>query len=202
LANFLTPLAAAILTAMVATHGAEAVAGFTIATRIEALCLLVVFALSSTLPMFIGQNIGAGKAERAHQALIGALKFSIAFQLLIWLLMLISSGRIGPLFSDNQRVIEIASIYLWVVPASYGAQAVAVLVMVTLNVLRRPKTSLLITASRLLIICLPLAFIGGQIGGTPGLFYGYAAGNIIAGLMAWRVIHYVWDRANQTEFYG
>ena len=202
-ANFMTPLAAAVLTAMVAQYGAEAVAGFTVATRIEALCLLVTFALSSTLPMFVGQNIGAGRADRAHQAIFGVLRFSVVFQIFIWLLMMISASTIGPAFSDNEQVVSIVTIYLWVVPLSYAGQAVGIMVMVTLNVLKRPKTALLTTASRLLLINLPLAYLGGQLGGTTGLFYGFAAGNIISGLIAWRIMTKVWQEESDNQaFYS
>ncbi len=199
-ANFMTPLAAVILTAMVAQYGAEAVAGFTVATRVGDLCLLVIFALSSTLPMFIGQNIGAGRVDRAHQALFGVLKFCIVFQGIIWILILLSASTIGPAFSDNEQVIAIVSTYLWVVPLSYGGQAVGIMVMVTLNVLKRPKTALLVAGSRLLLINLPLAYMGGYVGASTGLFFGFAAGNIISGLIAWKIVSDVWQAESRAQF--
>lgn len=202
LANFMTPLAAAVLTAMVAAFGAEAVAGFAVATRIEALCLLVVFALSSTLPMFIGQNIGAGRADRARQALHGALWFSLILQVAIWLSMLVNATALTSIFNDNGRVIAIASSYLWVVPLSHGAQAVAILVMVSLNVIKRPKTALLTTILRLLLLNLPLAYLGGQIAGVIGLFYGFTIGNLFSGLLAWRILNRVWREESEKDFTG
>lgn len=202
LANFMTPLAAAVLTAMVATFGAEAVAGFAVATRIEALCLLVVFALSSTLPMFIGQNIGAGHADRARQALYGAIRFSVILQVAIWLLMLASAAALTSLFNSNNEVTTIASYYLWVVPLSHGAQAVAIFVMVSLNVIKRPKTALLTTILRLLLLNLPLAYLGGQIAGVTGLFCGFTVGNLISGLLAWRILNRVWREESDRNFTG
>lgn len=202
LANFMTPLAAAVLTAMVAVFGAEAVAGFAVATRIEALCLLVVFALSSTLPMFIGQNIGAGHADRARQALYGVIRFSLILQVAIWLLMLASATALTSLFNSNNQVIAIASHYLWVVPLSHGAQAVAILVMVSLNVIKRPKTALLTTIVRLLLLNLPLAYLGGQIAGVTGLFCGFTVGNLISGLLAWRILNRVWREESDRNFTG
>lgn len=191
-ANFLTPFSAAILTALVAKYGAEAVAGFTVATRIEALCLLVIFALSSTLPMFIGQNIGAGRIDRVHKALFGVLWFSVIFQTLVWLLVLVSASNIVTAFSDNAQVSLVAIHYLWIVPLSYGGQAVGIMVMVSLNVLKRPKTALLVAGLRLLVINLPLAYMGGVLGGTTGLFCGYAVGNLVSGMITWKIMKTVW----------
>ena len=198
-ANFLTPLAAAILTAFVALYGAEAVAGFTVAARIEAICLLVTFALSSTLPMFIGQNLGAGRLDRVHKALFGVLWFCVLFQSLVWLLILPLATPLAEAFSDHQQVARIATNYLWIVPLSYCGQAVGIMVMVSLNVLNRPKTALAVAALRLLFINLPFAYLGGIVGGLTGLFAGYTAGNLVAGLISWRVMRRAWQILEQEE---
>ncbi|MBQ0721346.1 MAG: MATE family efflux transporter [Gammaproteobacteria bacterium] len=191
-ANLMTPLAAAILTAMVARFGTTAVAGFGVSTRIEALCLLIAFSLSSTLPMFIGQNIGAGKPERARIALFGAIRFCLLFQLAMWLLVAAFSPAIGSMFSTNPEVIAIISNYLWIIPASYGAHAVTILVMVSLNAIKQPKTALLTALIRLLLLNIPIAFIGGQLYGINGLFYGFALGNVLSAIVAWRIINRAW----------
>ena len=52
-ANMLTPISAAILTAIVASYGDSAVAAFGVGSRIESIACLVVLAMSMTLPPFI-----------------------------------------------------------------------------------------------------------------------------------------------------
>ena len=193
-ANFMTPFSAAILTAMVAQYGAEAVAGFTIATRIEAMCLLVVFALSATLPMFIGQNLGAERFDRVNTALFGVLRFCVILQVFVWFLMLVSASAVVSVFSTDEEVNLIANHYLWIVPLSYTGQAVGIMVMVSLNVLKRPKSALLTAGLRLLVINLPLAYLGGVLADTSGLFYGYAAGNLLSGLIIWKIMRAVWKQ--------
>ena len=66
-ANMLTPVAAAVLTAIVANYGASAVAAFGVGSRIESIACLVVLALSMTLPPFISQNLGAGNIKRVEE---------------------------------------------------------------------------------------------------------------------------------------
>lgn len=190
-ANIMTPLAAALLTAMIARFGVEAVAGFGVGARIEFISLLVVFALSSTLPMFLGQNIGAGKPHRAYRALMGGIKFALLFQAGVYLLLLFTANNIATSFSDNPQVIHVIKTFLLVLPLTYGAHAVVILVMVSLNVLRRPRTALLTTVIRLLLLYLPLAYIGSILGGVNGLFLGAATGNIIAGMVAFTIIRRV-----------
>ena len=191
LANMMTPFAAAVMTALIAGYGAEAVAGFGVGARIETLCLIVVFALSATLPMFIGQNLGAGKGERAYRALFGCLKFSIAFQVAVYLLLLTLSPWIAPAFSSDAEVVRVINTLIYILPLTYGAHAVVILVMVSLNVLKRPRLGLLLIIIRLIALYLPLAYIGSLYWGVTGLFWGAAAGNVIAGIIAYRVIRKV-----------
>ena len=191
LANMMTPIAAAIMTALIAGYGAEAVAGFGVGARIETICLIVVFALSATLPMFIGQNLGAGTGERAHRALFGCLKFSIGFQVAVYILLITLAPYIAPAFSSDIRVIQVINTFIYILPLTYGAHAVVILVMVSLNVLRRPRLALFLIIIRLIALYLPLAYIGGLYWGITGLFSGAAIGNVIAAVIAYRVIRKV-----------
>lgn len=187
-ANIMTPLAATLMTAMVASYGDEVVAGFGVGSRMETISLIFVMALSSTLPMFIGQNIGAGRQDRAYTALMGCLKFVLGFQFLIYGVLVILDDAIGHVFSSSAEVVGVIKTYLMILPLTYGAHGVVVLVMVSLNVLRRPRTALLLTFTRLMVFYIPLAFVGSQWWGLKGLFAGAALGNVLAALFAWFMI--------------
>lgn len=187
-ANMMTPLSAAIMTAMIARFGAEAVAGFGVGARIEALSLLIVFAMSSTLPMFIGVNIGAEKGERAFHALKSCLRFTLILQACIYLVLFFLSPFIASIFSDNVQVVKVIETFLLILPLSYGAHGIVILVMVSLNVLQRPRTALLIVIIRLVCLYLPLAYVCSIFYGIQGLFIGAGLGNVIAGVIAYRMM--------------
>ena len=68
-ANMIIPVSAGVITALIAGFGPQAVAGFGVATRLEALALVPFFATSSIINPFVGQNAGAGKAERIREAM-------------------------------------------------------------------------------------------------------------------------------------
>ena len=63
--------------------------------------------------------------------------------------------------------------------------------MVSLNVLKRPRTALLIAIVRLAVLYLPLALLGAHFGGITGLFVGAACGNVLASVVAYRMIRQV-----------
>lgn len=198
-ANMMTPLAAVIMTAMVSGYGDTMVAGFGVGSRIEMFSLLVVMGLSATLPMFIGQNIGAGREDRAYRALTGSLKFVLGLQVIIYLLLLVFSRDVAGWFSGEPAVVDIIVIYLCILPLTYGAHGVVVLVMVSLNVLGHPRLALLLTVVRLMVLYLPLAWLGSQVWGITGLFIGAAVGNVLAGLFAFGLVSRVCRSLGLTE---
>jgi len=184
LANAIVPITGAVLTRMVAEFGNDAVAGFGVGARVEAVTLMIVYALSATLPMFIGQNLGAQKPQRVLGALSLTFKFVLAFQLAIYLLLASAASPIAKLFSQAPSVQETIMWFLWIIPISYGMGGVVILINVSMNVLGRPKIALYINLLRLALFYFPLAYLGSQLFDIKGFFLGIALGNGLAFLLA------------------
>lgn len=184
LANAIVPITAAMLTALAAKFGTDTVAGFGVGNRIEAASLIIVYAMSSTLPMFIGQNLGAEKPDRIITALKLSFKFVVIFQLVTYALLAVLSSTIASLFSNDPAVQETIVWFLLIVPISYGLSGVVMLINVSMNVLGKPKIALYINLIRLAIFYFPLAYLGAQIYEIKGLFAGIALGNALAFCLA------------------
>lgn len=184
LANAIVPLTAAVLTTIVAQFGTDAVAGYGVGTRVESIILMIVYALSSTLPMFIGQNLGAQRKDRVNSAIRISFRFIMLLQLGLYALLLIAAPYIAALFSAELAVQETIRLYLWIVPLSYGLAGVIILINVSMNVLGKPKVALYINILRLVLFYLPFAYIGAQWFGLKGLFIGVALANCCAYVMA------------------
>jgi len=184
LANMIVPLTAAILTTLVAKYGTDAVAGYGVGMRIEAISLTIVYALSSTLPMFIGQNLGAARKDRVDEAIRLAFKFVLILQLGMYLVLVVAATHIAALFSEEPLVRNVISYYLWLVPLSYGLSGVVILVNVSMNVLGKPRIALYINILRLAIFYVPFAYIGALFFDLNGLFAGVALGNVGAYILA------------------
>lgn len=199
LANAIVPITAAVLTTLVAKFGVDAVAGYGVGTRLEAVSLMIVYALSSTLPMFIGQNLGAEKLDRVYQAIRIAFRFVLILQLAIYVVLFFSASLIAGLFSSEQSVIETITLYLWIVPISYGLSGVVVLVNVSMNVLGKPRLALYINIVRLAVFYFPLSYLGAHYFGLKGLFIGIAVGNCCAYLIAVVLLNKTMQEMNIKE---
>lgn len=184
LANVIVPLTGVLLTVVVAKFGTDAVAGFGVGVRIEAFSLMVVYAMSSTIPMFIGQNLGAQKTDRIIQVLSLSFKFVLGFQLVVYIILVLLSGAIAALFSDQQSVQNTIQNFLFIVPISYGLSGIVILINVSMNVLGKPKMALYINLIKLVVLCFPLALIGAYLFELKGLFASMALANAITFLIA------------------
>ncbi|MBA6408178.1 MATE family efflux transporter [Pseudoalteromonas sp. 5Ae-yellow] len=185
-ANMLTPVAMAVMTALVAHHGPEAVAAFGVGSRIESIASILVLALSMTLPPFVSQNFGAGKLCRVKEAYTGTLKFVMVWQFAIYVLLIAFSGVISQLFGKEQAVIDVIKLFIYTIPLSYGLQGVIILSNSSFNALHKPMNALVLSVIRLFIFYVPFAYIGNEIAGLLGLFIGAAIGNLFTAIVAYK----------------
>src|SRR5690606_17343165 len=115
-ANMLTPLAMGVLTALMATYGAEAVAAFGVGARIESIASLVVLALSMTLPPFVSQNYGACAYHRIHDAYRSCIKFILAWQFVVYIGLAACAWVVADLFTEDPLVAQYIRYFIWILP--------------------------------------------------------------------------------------
>lgn len=191
LANMITPLATAVITATLAQYGAQAVAGFGVVMRMEALVMIVVLGMSMSLPPFISQNFGANAISRVREGLKLSLQFVLVLQIILYVLVALCAPWIARIFSSEQEVIDIIVTVLRILPASYAFQGMVVLSASSFNALHAPRNALLTSLMRFFIFYVPLALLGENMAGIPGLFIGAAIGNLLSGiLITWWINRY------------
>ena len=187
--NAIVPLGAVLVTAMIARLGTDAVAGFGVATRIEAMMLVIFYAMSSIIGPFVGQNFAAGRERRILRALWLCTLFCLASGLVIAGILALLSDVLPRLFSDSEAVMEVTKLFLWIVPISYGTYGMVMVMNASFNGLGKPMPAVWISVARILVLYVPLAFIGLKFYGVVGIFAAYAIANIVSGIGA-----YAWAR--------
>jgi Na+-driven multidrug efflux pump len=187
--NAIIPIALGVITAMLAKYGTDAVAGFGVATRIESLTLVVYYAMSAVIGPFVGQNMSAGASQRILTALRLCTIFCLGSGLAIAVLLAAGSNVIPGLFSDSNEVTSVATLFMWIVPISYGAYGMVMVMNASFNGMGKPMPAVVVSVARMVVIYVPLAFIGDRLFGIAGIFAAYAAANIVMGLVS-----YIWAR--------
>jgi putative MATE family efflux protein len=184
--NAIIPVGMTVITAMIAQYGPEAVAGFGVANRIESMMLVVFYALSAIIGPFVGQNLSGGNEGRIQRALSLCAIFCIGLGLLIALVLALLADFLPALFSETQELISVTRMYLLIVPISYGTYGIVMVMNASFNGLGNPMPAVYISVVRMIVLYLPLAFLGRYFYGIPGIFAAFAAANILSGLLAYQ----------------
>ena len=186
--NMIIPVSSAIVVSVVASHGEDAIAGFGVATRIEAISLILFYALSSVIGPFCGQNLGAKSYDRLIEAQKICAKFCIMAGLTICFVLALLGPIVTPLFCDNDSVVGFANSYLWIVPFSYMAYGMVMVANASFNGLRRPLPGVLISSARVIFVLMPLVWLGNQFFGVAGVYTAIAISNLSVGVLAYFMI--------------
>jgi putative MATE family efflux protein len=189
-ANMLTPIAGGVMTAVVATYGAEAVAAWGVGNRLESIASIVVLALSMSLPPFISQNYGANQLLRIKQAFDISARFVIVWQLIVFGILALSADFIAQIFANEQTVASDIKLFLFIVPAAYGVQGIIILANSSFNAMHLPMSALLLSVVRLFICYVPIAYLGSYLYGLEGLFWGCVVANLITAGIAYGWFNY------------
>ena len=188
--NAIIPIATAVITAMLARHGPEAVAGFGVASRIESLMLVMFYALSAIIGPFVGQNMAAGRADRIFRALSLCTWFCVATGVAIAGGLALFSEWLPTLFSENPEVTDVTTLFLLIAPISYGTYGMVMVMNASFNGMGKPIPAVWISVGRMGIIYVPLAWVLDLTFGVPGIFAAYAIANVATGIIA-----YAWARS-------
>jgi Na+-driven multidrug efflux pump len=81
---------------------------------------------------------------------------------------------------------EVTVDYIWLVSLSYGSYGLVMSVNAAFNGIGRPLPGVLISSMRVVIVFLPLAYLGHWLFGLPGLFGASALSNLGIGALAYR----------------
>lgn len=107
-----------VLVRVIAGFGSEAIAGYVIGMRVIIFALLPALGLSNAAATLVGQNLGAGKPERAEKAVWTAAFYNAGVYFLIGLVFIVFTNPIVRIFSEEPAVMNYATDSLRIV--SYG----------------------------------------------------------------------------------
>ncbi|MFP4138258.1 MAG: MATE family efflux transporter, partial [Halomonas sp.] len=186
--QLMPPLAAMLAIAVVASLGEAQVAAWGLASRLETLSLMLVLAMTMSLPPWLGRCYGAGDWDQVHRLMRLALRLIVAWQLALGLVMAVAASWVAQVLSGNPEVRDDLALLIRFLLPSYAALGVCMIVVSAGNALGWPLRAMLMSGARLFVFYLPCLALGAWLGGLVGLAAGAAVGNLLAGLAAWRVL--------------
>jgi Na+-driven multidrug efflux pump len=192
LSNSINPIGLSVLTALLASQGAEAVAGFGAAGRIQGFATVPLLALSGSIGAIVGQNWGANMPQRSRQAMLYAGIFAILYGLVTALILAANGKWLAGFFTDDPVVIEEFATYLAIAAWGYAGFGVLIVANGALNAVDQSRFALMQSAARVFLVMLPFAWLlRGQWG--PNAIYAAElaanlAGGALAAIIVWRIL--------------
>ncbi len=186
--NMIIPLAGGVVIAIIALFGNDAVAGTNVAMRIEAVTIIVFYALSAVIGPFSGQNMGAHKYDRIEKALKQCTIFALIWGSVLAVVIGLLAPAITVHFSNEASIQEYSNYYLYIMPISYGAYGIVMIANAAFNGLGKPMPGVVISTLRVAVFQFPLVMIAAFY--FADMHYVFAASslsNILAGIIA-----YIW----------
>ena len=92
--------------------GSEAIAGYSIAVRIEQLVLLPILGITHALIPLVAQNFGAGEYNRVRESLFLCIKIGMVSMIIAYPIIWFFSSYAMMLFTDNHEVVDVGVSYL------------------------------------------------------------------------------------------
>ncbi|MFQ5446793.1 MAG: MATE family efflux transporter [Saprospiraceae bacterium] len=104
---------------IISEFGSESLAGYTIAIRIIIFTFMPVWGLSNAAATLVGQNLGAGKPERAEISSWRTAHFTMFFLLAVSVVLFTTAHWTIPQFNGDPAVVEAGILTLRIFCASY-----------------------------------------------------------------------------------
>jgi putative MATE family efflux protein len=147
-----------VIMRIVALYGSAPVAAYTIALRLIEFSLLPAWGLGNAAATLVGQNLGAGKAERAGQSVWLAARYNATFMLILGLLLVTLAPHIVSFFSSDQEILRYGTNCLRIMGIGYPMYAVGMIIIQALNGAGDTRTPSVLNFICFWMIQIPLAY--------------------------------------------
>lgn len=147
-----------IIMRVVALYGSAPIAAYTIGLRLIEFALLPAWGLGNAAATLVGQNLGAGKPERAEQTVWRAARYNAIFMLAVGIGLIVAAPLIVALFSKDPEVIRYGASCLRILGIGYPMYAVGMIIVQAMNGAGDTWTPSLLNFICFWLVEIPLAY--------------------------------------------
>jgi putative MATE family efflux protein len=157
--HFITTLSWVFLIKIIAGFGSEALAGYTIGIRVIIFTILPSWGLAMAAATLVGQNLGAGKPDRAEKSAWKASFYNMYFLFFLSVMFLFFANPVIELFSSSEEVIKNGVLAVRIISAGYIFFAFEMVLGQSFNGAGDTYTPTLLNFISFWLIQIPLAYL-------------------------------------------
>jgi putative MATE family efflux protein len=183
LTNLAPSVASAFLARLFAGYGADAVAAASVIDRMTPVAFGGLFALSGAIGPILAQNWGAGRFDRMRGVLREAVRVTLAYVTVVWLVLALARGWLAALFGLHGVAAELFGFFCLVGGAIWFFNGLLFLGNAAFNNLGFPLRSTLLNWGRATLGTVPPALLGASLWGPRGVVAGMGLGSLAFGAL-------------------
>lgn len=170
---------------IIAEFGSEALAGYTIAIRIIIFSLLPSWGMSNAAATLVGQNLGAGKPDRAEKSVYITAIINMLVLMLIGLLFYIFAEELVMLFTDETNVIQIGAQCLRIICYGYLFYSWGMITTQAFNGAGDTTTPTILNFISFWMVEIPVAYVFSMLMGfeETGVFFSIVIAESLLGIL-------------------
>ena len=161
------------------------VAGFGIGIRVFSMIFLPAAAVGRGVESMTGQNLGAGRFERAGETARQGAKYSFLILTALGAITFVFARPIASVFTTNPQIAQTGAEFLRYVAFSFGFIGVLRSYNGSFRGAGKTVTAAVISIATLGLIRLPIAYIGSIRLGTTGVWAAFFISNVLGALIAY-----------------
>jgi putative MATE family efflux protein len=178
-----------VLVGLVGSFGTFATAGYGMADRFLLWILFPTLGLGNTAGTLVGQNLGAGKPERAERCAGWVTVYAVVYMMVVSTLLFVFAEPLVAFFDPTPQVVSIGSMAIRIITFSLVLDGIGIILGRSMDGAGNTVPSAVVNLVTLWGVQLPLAFaLSKWLGfGLVGIWLGRAVANAANGLLlaAW-----------------
>lgn len=177
-----------LMTTLVAGFGTVTLAAYGIGTRILSFVIIPALGLSQATSALVGQNVGAGKLDRAEKtALLSTLIAFVSLTLVGVLVAIFAEPLVAVFVPDGQQVISEGAHFLRLMALTFGLMGAQLVITGAFRGAGDTVVAMVIALVSLWMLQFPLAWLLAERTSLDevGIWLAYPIQNVITALVAW-----------------
>ena len=186
IAQFLIATASWVfLMRLVSAYGSDAVAGYTIAVRVMMFVILPAWGLSNAVATLVGQNLGAGKVQRAVDTVWQVAKYNVTYMVLVSAVLIVFPDVIMGLFTAEPNAVAYGIDALRIMSYSFGFMGLGMVAIQAFNGAGDTMTPTWINGFCYWVVQIPVAYFLATMleMGPYGVFWAIFLAEILLGVV-------------------
>jgi putative MATE family efflux protein len=171
-----------VLVRIVALFGTFAVAAFGIGMRLRILVLVLGFGLGNATAVIVGQNLGAGRPDRAERGAWLSMGYYSIFLALISVLFISAPRSIIGIFNTHPDVLRYGTTFLYFFVPSIFFLGFSVIMQRAIDGAGDTVATMVISIAALIVLGIPMAWFFSRWWGVNGVWAALVGSNMLSGL--------------------